>query len=331
MFDTGFMRVGALPDITPARPDDGSTESGLSQVPTDNSRAARLARLELVRPGITTAATLAHERTLPVVAGLHELIPSGGLQRGSTLAAHGVGSTSFALAITAEAVRHGSFLAVVAPRSFSLAACLDFGIPLRRVVQFVLPEPTQQQGASWPQLVAAIIEGFDMVVVADHRRVTASQARQLVARTRERGSVLVRSGGEPWPDAADLRFDLHEPAWQGLGPGHGHLQARALAVQVAGRRWHGAPRTRQVLLPGGESGVQAVTPVVTPPVITPITRVGSYRPTANAATAGADTGERFAGSDIDRLLDADEQADEAQSSTDGAGGESTSRPFGATA
>lgn len=237
------------------------------------------AHLELVRDaalvgaGLTTAARLAGERTLPVVGQLAGLIPTGGLQRGSTVAVHGVGATSLALALAGQAVRQGSFLAVVAPPSFSLAACLDFDIPLRRIVQFVLPD----DAANWAQAVAAVIEGFDVVMLADRHRVGSSHARRLVARNRERGSVLVRVGGADWPDAADLRFDVSAPEWSGLGAGHGHLQSRRVGVQVAGRRHHRGSRTHEILLPAVGGGIEPAEPRNT---------------------------VRFAGADIDAMLDA---------------------------
>lgn len=304
------MRAGALPDDDAARPEADGDLSG----PRD--RAAKLASLELVRPGITTAATLAHERTLPVTDGLSSLVPRGALQRGSTIAAHGPGATSFSLALVAEAARQGSFLAVVAPRSFALASCLDFAIPLRRVVQFVLPDRAgdaggDSGGAGWAQLVAAVIEGFDLIVVADRRRVTASQARQLTNRVRERGTVLVRAGGPAWADGADLRYDLREPAWQGLGAGHGHLQSRIVQVQAAGRRWHGADRVRHVALPGpGDQGVTVLARPQAPDRVTPLRRLE-----APGQTAAGD-GIRHAGSDIDHLL----QAVDGTSQGDGADG-----------
>ena len=251
-------------------------------------RAERLARLELVRSGVTTAATLAHERTLPVTPALGGLVPAGVLQRGSTLAAHGPGATSLSLALAAEAVRSGSFLAVVAPSAFGLGMCLDFGIPLRRVVQFAIPDRSgagSEGSAGWAQLVAAVLEGFDLVVLADRHRPTASQARQLVARNRERGSVLFRAGGPAWPDAPDVRYDLHESRWNGLGRGHGHLRERTLGVKIAGRRWHGTDRARTLRL-SGEHGAALV------------------EPSAPAAPLQPQVPDRFAGADIDRLLDA---------------------------
>lgn len=263
-----------------------------------NERVARLERLELVKPGIKTGAVLAHERTLPVADGLGELVPSGVLQRGSTIAVHGVGATSYALALVAEAVRGGSFLAVVASTGFNLGACIDFDIPLRRVVQFVLPD---ERG--WSQQVAAVIEGFDLVVLADRRRASPSQARQLAARARERGSVVVRVAGQSWSDTPDLRFDVRDPAWHGLAEGHGHLASRVVSVQVAGRRWPGPPRVRQLRMSG--DGIELVkTPrlIVTEGRRQTLTRAEVTPGQPMAALAGGDSNDRFAGSDADELV-----------------------------
>ncbi len=258
------------------------------------------ARLELVRDSIdldsvTTAATMAHQRTLPVVESLAAIVPAGKLQRGSTLAVHGVGATSFALALAGQAVRDGSFMAVVAPESFGLAACLDFDIPLRRVVQFVLPDDV----ANWGQVISAVVEGFDIVVLADRHRVKPSQARQLVARNRERGSILLRVGGPAWPDAPDLRFDVASPDWLGLGAGYGHLRARKVEVQVAGRRYHGRNRTHDIMLPAYGGGVELAPKV-------------------------AAISERFAGADIDAMLDVVDEVSQVEggivANSDGAGG-----------
>lgn len=235
--------------------------------------------LELVRGSITTAATLAHERTLPVVEGLSDLLPAKSMQRGSTLAVHGNSATSFGLALVGQAVRDGSFLAIVAPSSFGLASCIDYDIPLRRVVQFVLPA----DGAKWAQAVAAIIEGFDIVLLADRHRASASQGRSLAARNRERGSVLVRVGGTSWSEAADVRFDVNATEWAGLGQGFGHLKARQVAVQVAGRRYHGGAKVHRLMLPALGGGVQVVA--------------------EESRRLLEGPGQRFAGADIDAMLD----------------------------
>lgn len=288
MFDTGEMRAGAL-------------EHDAEEIRDNKETSETSGRLALVQASLTTAATLARERTLPIAEGMAGLVPTDRLQRGSNVAVHGVGATSFALALVGEAVRSGSFLAIVASPSFGLGACIDFDIPLRRVVQFTVDEPPV-----WGQVVAAIIEGFDIVLLAEVPRIGAGHARKLAARNRERGSVLVRVGGPAWPDAADLRFDVGESVWSGLGQGHGHLQARRVAVQVTGRRHHGASQSHQILLPAPQGGVA----------------LGQPEPVA----------ERFAGSDIDAMIDATHGAQLAEDpDLSGRDGDAVGAHLGATA
>jgi len=253
--------------------------------------------LTLVGGAVTTASALVPASSLagtgtgvgfPLDEALHDLVPHGALPRGTSLAVHGSGATSFALSMVAAAAQQGAFIAVVASRTFGLGACVDFGVPLRRVVQFDLSKVEGDRPQAWSQVVAALIDGFEIVLLADHQRISARHARQLTARNRERGSLIARIGGPAWHEAPDFRFDVTSPAWAGLGQGHGHLRSRQVSVQVAGRRHKGAPRSHQLLLPALQGGVAVA------PAEAPVSR-----------TAPADEpGARFAGSDIDAMLDA---------------------------
>jgi hypothetical protein len=85
-------------------------------------------------------------------------------------------------------------------------------------------------------VVAALLDGVALVVaeVPDGRAgVRPSDARRLVARARERGSVLVVQGA--WPAEAALRLRAGGGPWSGLGDGTGVLEVRELRVEVEGR------------------------------------------------------------------------------------------------
>lgn len=245
------------------------------------ARAERAERADLrMIEGVTTAARLIEAEGFPVRAGLDELVPGRRLKPGTTLATCGPGATSLALGLVAEAVRAGSFLGVVAPDSFNLAACIDAEIPLRRVVQFVL-DPPREPG--WAQQLAAVIEGFDLVLLVNPGPVPAGVARRLATRNQERGSVLVRVGDAPGGVQDDLTFTIGGSVWHGLGSGHGHLVSRQVNVVASGRRHPGAPRRHTLNLIGPPPDQAAVTDQ----------RVG-----ADQVGAG-----RYAGADIDRILD----------------------------
>ncbi|MEV6645611.1 hypothetical protein [Amycolatopsis sp. NPDC051371] len=210
---------------------------------------ARLAAL----PGVSTASRVAAQaeraratgKVLPVVPALAELLPAAGLRRGSTVAVHG--GTSLLVALLAEATATGSWAAVVGMPSLGLAAAAEYGVDLDRVA--LVPRP----GAELPAVVAALLDGVDLVVVnAD--RVQAAVARRLSARARHRGAVLLASGG--WP-GADVELSCRLSAWSGLADGYGHLRERRVQVRVHGRGAAARPTSATLALPGPAGAITA--------------------------------------------------------------------------
>ncbi len=184
------------------------------------------------------------ERILPVLPELRGLFPTGGLRRGSTVAvalpaaAHprpvGPGAASVLLALLAAASADGSWCAVVGLPDLGLVAAAEFGVALDRLA--LVPDP----GTEWPAVVAALLDGVDVVVVAPPGPVSATLAGRLAARARQRGSVLVPYG--PWA-GADVVLEAAGGGWSGLGQGQGRLARRALVVSRRGRG--AAARSRQ--------------------------------------------------------------------------------------
>lgn len=129
--------------------------------------------------------------------------------------------------------------------SWGWAASVRSGVAAQRTV--VVDEPPVSQ---WGQVIAALVDTFDLVVVDPTHQVTASDARRLAARTRERGSVMVDVRVDDgrrrfrWPIDADLSFSVSTSAWSGLGDGFGRLDDRELTVSASGRR--GADRQRRI-------------------------------------------------------------------------------------
>lgn len=211
--------------------------------------------------------SLAAEHLLAPTPGLDGLLPRGGLVRGSTIVVGGPpvgaagapgaapgatvvvpGATSLALALAAGPSRAGSWVAAVGVPGLGLAAAIEAGIAPERFAVIDTPP------AEWAAVVAALVGAFDVVLVAPAHRVHPADARRLVARARERGSVVVsivpslppppRAGAAARSIDADLRVSVVGSRWQGVGQGHGHLEARRVVVEVTGRR--GAARSRQV-------------------------------------------------------------------------------------
>jgi hypothetical protein len=205
-------------------------------------------RTELVGPGTT----LADERLLPVVPGLRPLLPGQGLRRGTTVA---VGrSAALALALVAGASAAGSWVAAVGLPDLGIVAAAESGIALERLA--LVPTPGAR---AWTTVVAAFLDAVDVVLVRSPAGLPPAQARRLAARARERGAVLVPLGA--WSEPADLRLAVTSSTWQGLGQGHGRLQARQVEVVAAGRG--AATRERRVLL-WLPSSNGAITPAAPP-------------------------------------------------------------------
>jgi hypothetical protein len=232
-------------------------------------------------------------RVLPVRAELARLLPSRGLRRGSTVVVRG--STTVLLALLAEATAEGSWAAVVGMPDLGLLAAAELGVEVSRLA--LVPNP----GAEFGGVVAALLDGLDVVVVAtelpsvssptarsfpesspraasrrhhpEHAVATrtnhtAALARRLSARARHRESVLVSFG--TWP-GADLELDCEEAEWSGLGAGHGHLTERELTITVQGRGAATRPTSTRITLPATSThpGEHKTGPITAPTNLLP--------------------------------------------------------------
>ncbi|GAA1855732.1 hypothetical protein GCM10009687_23380 [Asanoa iriomotensis] len=213
----------------------------------------------LVRPA-SAAPDDAH-RTLPVPAELRGLLPGRGLRRGSTVAVGAgprspSGGTSLVYALIAEASRAGSWCAVVGVPAFGAVAAADGGVALDRLA--LVPNP----GPEWATVVAALIDGVDVVVLAvpDRAAVSDSVTARLAARARQRGSVLVPYGH--W-DGADLTLRVTRGRWEGLSAGRGRLRRREVTVVARGRGAATQPREITIWMPGFRplTGTVAIAPL----------------------------------------------------------------------
>jgi len=226
---------------------------------------------------LTRPVTLARDHVVPLVGGLRGLVADDGLARGSTVVVSGTSAVvSLALAVAAGPSAAGAWVAVVGRVDLGLAAAAEAGIVTERLA--LVAEPPADQ---WATVVAALIGAVDVIVVGPGHRVRAGDARRLAARARERGTVLVQAGGRRPTGSvpgleADLRLTVVAARWQGLGDGHGHLQARRLTVEATGRRRSAQPRRAELWLPDPEGHIVALAP-------------------------GRETGA-YAGADIDRLV-----------------------------
>lgn len=237
---------------------------GVTAAPSDarsEATATDLAAIiERIRPTV-----LSGERTLPVPDVLGSLFPLGGLARGSRLSVRGTGAAGMCMAALAPASKEGSWVAVVGIGAWGWAAAVRAGWSLERSV--FVAEPSTSQ---WGTVVAALVDAVDVVIVDPSHQVSATDARRLAARSRERGAVVVDLAVDDgrrrfrWPTEADLTLTVESLSWGGLEVGHGVLAERRMRVSADGRR--GAARSRQVELVSDVTGaLTAIEPSVVPP------------------------------------------------------------------
>jgi len=200
--------------------------------------------------------TLARQRTLPVAGPLQPLLPEGALARGRTVACRGVAATSLAVALAAEAAAAGAWLAVVDVPWLGVEAVAELGVPLERLVRVDPGETAGSFGGAWADLVAAVLDGFELVITRVPRRVSSTVLRRVLARVQARESVLL-AVGEPGPLVPDVAIDASAAVWEGVADGWGHLRGRRVTVTASGRRVP-RPRRTELWLPGPGGAVATV-------------------------------------------------------------------------
>lgn len=200
-----------------------------------------------VASDLASAASVSGDRArmLPVHPALADLFPWGGLRRGATVAVRG--STSLLFALLAPPTDTGSWAALVGMPDLGLRAASELGVAVERLALVRHP------GANLPAVVAALLDGMDLVAV-NPARLTDSHLRRLSARARHRGAVLISTG--QWP-GADLELTLSDTRWTGLGDGHGFLEARETLVAARGRGAAARSRQAETYLPAAGGAVAA--------------------------------------------------------------------------
>lgn len=175
---------------------------------------------------------------LPVPAQLAELLP-GGLQRGSVTQV--TGSAALVLALLAEAGHADEvWAAVVGQPVIGMLAAAEMGVDLSRLI--LVPHPGPEAATA----LAALFDGLDVVVVGPEAPLLGQDRRRLVARARDRGTVVLATA--PWPGAQTV-LEVTGVRWRGLARGSGRLLSRELAVRRTGRAGAARPVQVQVELP----------------------------------------------------------------------------------
>ncbi len=198
---------------------------------------ARLRDLVPAQPG---------EGLLPVLPVVSGLLQEGGLRRGCVVAVERSGLLCMTVAAGVSAA--GGWCAVVGMPQLGVLAAADVGVDVDRLLL------VQDPGPRWPQVVAALLEGCELVLLRPPARPPAQVARRLAAHARRSGGALVVAGS--W-DGANLSLRVTRSQWVGADAGHGRLRGRRAQV-VAGGSGRGArPRAQWWWLPGPDGAVRA--------------------------------------------------------------------------
>jgi hypothetical protein len=190
---------------------------------------------------------------LTVLPALRDLLPRGGLARGSVVAVAEFGLLCLALAAGASA--DGAWCAIAGVPEVGVLAAVGLGLDADRTL--VVPDP----GPSWPQVVASLLDGCELVLLRPPSRAPAAVQRRLEATIRRAGGVLLVAGD--WP-GAQLCLRVGRRQWTGLGDGHGRLRACRAEVTADGRGEAARTRTRWLWLPAEDGRVAAVDPADRP-------------------------------------------------------------------
>jgi len=238
---SGQVAVAASPpaSVPVGRPiaDPAVAHGGLALVPAAEERA----------PAVPRTSLLTSERPpLPVPPPLAGLLPDG-LRRGGTTVVSG--STSLLLELLAQACAGGAWAAAVGMPSLGLLAAAQAGLALDRLA--LVPRP----GLEAATVVAALVDGIDVVVVGPGAVLVDADRRRLSARARDRGAVLVAT--TPWPGAGVV-LDVESGRWTGLDEGDGWLRAHEVRVVRSGRGSAGQVDAVDLVLPLGAVVPQVV-------------------------------------------------------------------------
>ncbi|MEP7024218.1 MAG: hypothetical protein ABJB47_10540, partial [Actinomycetota bacterium] len=163
----------------------------------------------------------------------------------------------------AAASAAGAWCAVAGLPDLGVTAAADAGLDPDRLL--LIPGP----GDGWPQVVASLLDGCELVLLRPPSPPSASLRRRLESVARRHSGVLVVAG--EW-EGAQSRLTITSQEWVGIGAGAGRLRARQAQIVADGRGAAAQPRTRWLWLPGPDGAISTV-----------ITAAGSERDEETAA------------------------------------------------
>lgn len=178
------------------------------------------------------------ERQIAVDNVLAEVLPDG-LQQGVTIAVH---STSTTLLLVSATTRQEGWVGIVGLPALSLAAAEELGVDLDHCVLVPAVDSSQQ-----PTVVASLLDAVDLVVVGNAESIRPAMARQLMARARRSGAVLVLHDCG-WVEGPLFTIESTVVQWVGPERGYGRLEGRWIELHINGRGAYSRTRSARIWL-----------------------------------------------------------------------------------
>ena len=101
---------------------------------------------------------------------------------------------------------------------------------------------------SWPQVAAALLEGFPVVYAEVPAHIADADLRRLAALARSRRSAVILHpvAGDLPSGVLHLRLEASGVHWEGVDRGHGSLRRRRLTLRASGKGVHGIEQIVEV-------------------------------------------------------------------------------------
>jgi hypothetical protein len=154
----------------------------------------------------------------PEPAPLAALLPDGDLPPGAAVT---VRDSASLMCWLLGATQRDRWVALVGWPELSPLALAEAGVDLERVV--VVPDVGGRAAA----ILAALLDGVEIVVAGPHAATTASDRRRLLARARQRAATILSPAS--WEGAA-LVLNVEQARWS--GPDHGDYCLREARLSV---------------------------------------------------------------------------------------------------
>lgn len=194
--------------------------------------AARLERARAtllgaeLRAGVRSRGEVVTPLAPPEPAPLVDLLPGGALPAGAVVSVLGPGSRSLqgSASLTSwllGATQHGRPVAVVGWPQLGLLAMSEAGVDLGRL--YVVPDV----GGQSAMVLAAVIDGFEIVVAGPRVQLTPSERRRLLARTRRLDAAILSA--TPWEGSA-AALVVERSRWSGPDQGERWIRDARLSV-----------------------------------------------------------------------------------------------------